>query len=165
MEVSKEISQSLLENQLTLLYGNPYYGKSIVLKRTMFDEIKKGYVVLYAESPEKLSMDALGDVISKIRDKFGKVVVIIDNVHKSGGEQIFKLLSNRSVDNSVRFLLAAREKALEVRKNSHYTDVEYIEKKISDFNIIQMPFTENDAKSMLQRSHEVLQQSEIHRFY
>jgi hypothetical protein len=80
-------------NTGTMLYGKPYYGKSVILKRIMFELIDKGYVVVFGEGIRAAAPQLLIQLLNRIIEKFPKVLVIADDVHNRGSEVIFEVLN------------------------------------------------------------------------
>jgi ABC-type cobalamin/Fe3+-siderophores transport system ATPase subunit len=50
--ITDNIIASLENNIGTIVYGKPYYGKSTILKRIMFELIDKGYAVVFSDGYE-----------------------------------------------------------------------------------------------------------------
>jgi len=109
--LTDKIIESVENNYGTIVYGDPYTGKSILLKRIMLELIQKGYVVLYGDGIEIESI-LLKQLLSSVYKKYSKLVFISDNAHKSSSETVFRVF-NDIKPNEVRFLFAARERQLQ----------------------------------------------------
>jgi tetratricopeptide (TPR) repeat protein len=109
--VTDEIIDSVEKNPGTIIYGDPYAGKSILLKRITFELIQKDYVVLYGDNIEAKAY-LLQELLTSIAESYEKIVFIVDNVHKSASESVFQVFNNIEAG-KVRFLFSAREKQLD----------------------------------------------------
>ena len=97
----------------TILYGKPYDGKSTILKRIMFEMIDKGYAVVFGDGIRAADAQLLIQLLNRVSDKFPKVLVIADNVHRRGSEVIFEAFNyfarKQNAEKFIKFLFGARE--------------------------------------------------------
>ena len=105
-----------------MLYGRPYYGKSIILKRIMFELIDKGYVIVFDEGIRATIPQLLIQLLNRITEKFPKVVVIADDAHDRGSEAIFEVLNyfaaKEKSEKIVKFLFGAREEEFKIAREA-----------------------------------------------
>jgi hypothetical protein len=122
--ITDQFLESVEENFGTMLYGKPYDGKSTLLKRIMLEEIEnEGYIVIFCD--KVVANEAIIKImLTKIVQQFPKILVIVDNAHSSGTEEIFKVYNhfqsiynstdrnsndiNSTITTKIRFLFAAR---------------------------------------------------------
>jgi hypothetical protein len=122
--IINQILESIEDNFGTIIYGRPYDGKSTLLKRIMLEEIEsEGYIVIFCD--KVVANEAvIKNMFTKIIRQFPKILVIVDNAHSSGTEEVFKVYNHfQSIYNSInrhsnetdttipttiRFLFAAR---------------------------------------------------------
>lgn len=112
--ITDAIIESVENNNATILFGDGYYGKSVILRRVMFEEIERGYAVAFGDGVEA-NANQLFYLLDRISKDYTKLLLIADNVHRSGGEAIFAAF-NRMEPGKIRFLLAARENELDRNK-------------------------------------------------
>lgn len=112
--LTDEIIRSVEKNLGTIVYGDPYTGKSILLKRITFELIDRGYVVLFGDGIEANS-SLLQALVESIAEKYDKIVIIADNVHKSSSDSIFQVFNDLE-HGKAKFLFSAREKQLDMNR-------------------------------------------------
>jgi len=88
--ITTDIITSIENNVGTIVYGKPYYGKSIILKRIMFEMIDNGYAIVYGNGIQKAQSRLIIQLLNRITATFPKVLVIADNVHRRGSEALFE---------------------------------------------------------------------------
>lgn len=92
--ITDTILESIEENFGTMLYGRPYDGKTILLKRIMLEEIQKQeYVVLFCDKVVANEVH-IKNMLAQITQQFPKLLIIIDNAHSSGAEEIYKVYNH-----------------------------------------------------------------------
>lgn len=109
--ITDNVIESIENYDGTILFGDAYYGKSVILKRVMFEEIERGYVVVFGDNIEA-NANQLVELLSRISKDYPKILFIADNVHRTAGEAIFAAF-NRIEPGKIRFLFAARENELD----------------------------------------------------
>jgi hypothetical protein len=115
--ITDAIIESVENNNATILFGDGYCGKSVILMRVALEEIEREYAVLLGDSTDMISKpDQLYDLINRISEDYPKLLLVADNVHKIGGESIFGVF-NKIEPGKIKFLFAAREKELKMDKN------------------------------------------------
>ena len=110
------------DNMGTILYGKPYHGKSVILKRIMFEMIDKGYAVVFGDGIE-VDAQLLIQLLNRVTEKFPKVLVIADNIHRRGSEVLFKAFNyfarkQKPGKNIIKFLFGAREDEFKTAKEA-----------------------------------------------
>jgi len=108
--VTDNIIKSIENNFGTIVYGNPYTGKSVLLKRIIIELVQKGYVVLYGDDIDA-SFNSLRGLLDSVTKQYDRLVLIVDNAHKSSSEVAFKAFYKEEPPKT-KFLFAAREKQL-----------------------------------------------------
>lgn len=109
--VTDALIESIENNNATILFGEGYHGKSVILKRVMFEEIEKGYAVVFEDGIEA-NTNLIVDLLNQISKDYSKLIFIADNIHRIGGEAIFGAF-NRAKPGKIRFLFAARKSELD----------------------------------------------------
>ena len=109
--ITDDIIESIENNDGTILFGDAYYGKSVILRRVMFEEIERGYMVVFGDNIEA-NTNQLVELLNRISKDYPKILFIADNVHRTAGEVIFAAF-NRIEPGKIRFLFAARENELD----------------------------------------------------
>ena len=112
--ITDALIESIENNNATILFGEGYSGKSVILRRVMFEEIEKGYAVVFGDGVEA-NTNVIVDLLNRISKDYSKVLFLADNAHKTGGEAIFGVF-NRLEPGKIRFLFAARERQLDRNK-------------------------------------------------
>ena len=107
--ITDNIIESIENNDGTILFGDAYYGKSVILRRVMFEEIERGYMVVFGDNIEA-NPNQLVELLNRISKDYPKILFIADNVHRTAGEVIFAAF-NRIEPGKIRFLFGARENA------------------------------------------------------
>ena len=118
--ITDKIINSIENNIGTIVYGKPYYGKSVILRRIMFEQIDKGYAVIFGNGIHANDNDLI-KFLERIRHNFPKILIIADDVHKTGSEVLFKAFNHffdksTTDTNVIRFLFAAREEEFDIAK-------------------------------------------------
>jgi hypothetical protein len=158
--ITDEIIASVENNVGTIVFGRPFYGKSVILKRVMIEEISRGYAVLYC-SDVGVKANLLTELLTRIslNKNFSRVLLIMDDVHKKGSEEFFRCLNNIYVKNisNVKFLFAARfeelKKSLKFLNQDEAGEIDYaLTKKIHQ---IQLSFSQIDAELFVKKAVEV----------
>lgn len=100
--ITDQILESIEDNFGTMLYGRPYDGKSTLLKRIMLEEIEnEGYVVIFCDKVVANKIH-IKNMLTRIAQQFPKILVIVDNAHSSGTEEVFKVYNHfQSIYNSI----------------------------------------------------------------
>jgi tetratricopeptide (TPR) repeat protein len=129
--LTDDIIDSINNNVGTIVYGKPFHGKSLILKRIMFEEIEEnGYAVVFTEAGNaKADVNLFVQLLDRLLYDYPNLLVIADNVHKSGGELIFQTFNRfaeRRDHNNIRFLFGARKEDLDIAL-----------KTIADWNTLQ----------------------------
>ena len=167
--ITDDIIASLEENIGTIVYGKPYYGKSIILKRIMFEMIDKGYAVVLGDGVQADSQ-LLIKVLNMVKDRFQKVLVIGDNVHRRGSEVFFKAFNHfgrKKSDNIIKFLFAAREDEFKTAKEALEREkAAEIDVALRNIHQIRIGFSLEDAVLFLKKPftislHRELSKQEI----
>jgi hypothetical protein len=167
-----EIINSVEQNIGTLLFGEAYSGKSTVLSRVMFEEItERGYVVIFGDDV-KAKAPLLRELIDRVSERFreSKVLIIVDNVQRSGNEELFKLFNEYyGIDSNhcIRFLFAARKSELDIyRKALERSDRDHIKDALRHMRQIKLSFSEQDAINFLKQAISISGKKErIHESY
>ena len=102
--ITDNIIESIEKNDGTILFGDAHYGKSVILRRVMFEEIERGYVVVFGDNIEA-NTNQLVELLNRISKDYPKILFIADNVHRTAGEVIFAVF-NRIEPGKIRFLFA-----------------------------------------------------------
>jgi tetratricopeptide (TPR) repeat protein len=141
----------------TMVYGKPYYGKTLILKRIMLELIDNGYAVVYGNGIQAQAQLII-QLLNGLTDRFPKVLVIADNVHRTGSEALFEAFNyfvrKKKSENIIRFLFAAREEefksakeALEEREKAAEIDV-----ALRNIYICRIDFSLEDAVLFSQKA-------------
>ncbi len=121
--ITDKIIRSIENNVGTIIYGRPHYGKTMLLKRVMFEQIEKGeeYAAIYCREIGA-NPNHLIRLLQRVSALFSKILVIVDDTHRKGSEEMFvafnNLPSNEDEENNhysshhIRFLFAAAEAEL-----------------------------------------------------
>jgi hypothetical protein len=72
--ITADIITSIENNVGTIVYGKPYYGKSIILKRIMFEMIDNGYAIVYGNGIQKAQPRLIIQLLNRITATFPKVL-------------------------------------------------------------------------------------------
>jgi hypothetical protein len=177
--ITDTILDSIEQNYGTMLYGRPYDGKTILLKRIMLEEIQKEeYVVLFCDKVVANGV-YLKNLLTRITQQFPKILVIIDNAHSSGTEELFKVYNyflgssdntnhtkvttttttTTTISSSLRFLFAARTEEMDqftsssLLKIDDKREVEYALRHIN--GPIEMRLNLDDASRFVQKALEM----------
>jgi tetratricopeptide (TPR) repeat protein len=158
-----EIINSIDKNVGTILFGESYSGKSTILGRVILEEVvENGYAVVHGEGM-KAEASLLRGLLENITSRFTRVLVIADNVHKRGSEELFKVFNkyynvknDTDTDNRIRFLFAARKTEFDIFKNTlEPNDKKEINHSLSHMEKIRLSFEEQDAILFLRKALSV----------
>jgi hypothetical protein len=180
--ITDTILESIEENFGTMLYGRPYDGKTILLKRIMLEEIQKEeFVVLFCDKVI-VNQVHIKNLLTQIEQQFPKLLVIIDNPHSSGAEEIYKAYNHflglynnihsditnntkkanadkKAISSSIRFLFAARAEEINQFTNSSLLNIDdkrEVEYALSHINRpIEIHFNPEDASRFVQKALEI----------
>jgi len=178
--ITDTILESIDENFGTMVHGRPYDGKTILLKRIMLEEIQKEeYVVLHCDKVVANQV-YIKNLLTRITQQFPKILVIIDNAHSSGTEEMYKvynyflaLYNNKHSDNtnntnpttpamsssSIRFLFAARTEEINQFTSSsllRIDDKRELEYALSHMHgPIEIRLNLDDASRFVQKALEI----------
>lgn len=126
-----------------IIFGEGYLGKSVLLKRIMFEFIENGYCVLYADNFNSTEYQ-LRDLIRNTYENYNKLIVIVDDVHKEQNEIIFPVVDTNS-NEKIKFLLAGRKNELNSNKPN-------IARTLKNLNSMYLTFDEKDAESFVSKA-------------
>jgi len=151
--VTDDIIQSIQQHEATVIYGEPYMGKSIVAKRVMFELIEQGYCAIFSPSAAVSGPDGMKSLLLELSKIYPRILFIADDAHKKTSEAHFAVFNKLQgiTSGKLRFLFVAREKQLSKEAN----EVERALSKIhsqpgkSEF---QIGFTENDAIQIISKA-------------
>jgi len=158
-----EIINSIDKNVGTILFGESYSGKSTILGRVILEKVvENGYAVVHGEGM-KAEASLLRGLLENITSRFTRVLVIADNVHKRGSEELFKVFNkyynvknDTDTDNRIRFLFAARKTEFDISKNAlEPNDKKEINHSLSHMEKIRLSFEEQDAILFLRKALSV----------
>jgi tetratricopeptide (TPR) repeat protein len=162
--VTDEIISSIDNNIGTILYGKPYYGKSVILKRIMFEHIDKGYAVVFADGTQA-NAALLIRLLDNVIGKFPKVLVIADNVHRRGSEALFEgfnYFADKKSENIIKFFFGAREEEFKTAKEAlERKKAAEIDVALRRIHEIRIDFNLEDAELFLKQAFVVSKQIEI----
>jgi tetratricopeptide (TPR) repeat protein len=167
--LTDEVIKSIENNLGTIIFGDPYTGKSILLKRIVFELTQRGYVVLFGDNIEAF-YNSIRSVFNSVTEKYDKVVLIADNAHKSSTEAIFEVFTKVEDSCKGKFLFAAREKQLskenpvisralsDIPSNAQFSlnfDINYA--RLLFEKAIQVTFQREPSENEMQKAHELYQ--------
>jgi hypothetical protein len=169
--VTDKIIDSVDKNFGTIVYGRPHYGKTTVLKRVMFEEIEKGgYSIIFCEDVEA-NANRLVRLLQRASTSFSRLLVIVDNAHRKGSEEIFVAFNNLPpleedegynyyLGHRIRFLFAAREAELKTLIGSSTdrrkaNDIKDALRKL-ERNKIMLDFDINDATLFVENALDIV---------
>lgn len=153
--ITNTILNSIEENVGTILYGKSHYGKSVILKRVMFEEIQNGSAVIFIDSVDGNAYSITKLIKNISTYKFPKLILIADNVHRAGNEKIFQVFNNISAAmlGRIRFLFASRDN--EFNKTRELLDPDEsreVRTAINKMNQVNLNFSVIDAKILLEKA-------------
>ena len=154
------------ENHIgTILFGDPYYGKSTILYRVMFEEIERGYSVIFTDSIEA-NTTLLTDLLKQSCRDFPKLLVIGDNIHKRGSEVLFQAFNNlfslHYSGHNIRFLFGAREGEFNTLKETlEPQKAAEIDRALKNIHEIKLDFKPEDAILYFKKAITVSKNIEI----
>lgn len=136
----------------TIIFGDGYFGKTVLLQRIMLELIHDDYCVIYAKKLNG-SEYLLNELFNKISAEYNKILIIVDDVHKQENEVIFQVVTSLTSPN-VSFLLACRDKELdklkpEIKRAQRYLDSHYLN------------FTQQDAIGFLNKIGSIYSNSNL----
>ena len=145
--ITPEIEAALEDGRSCVLYGEPSYGKSVLLKRVAIDMLNKGYVVAYSERADPKAIK----IIEKIGKRRGeKVIVVVDDVHRC-----LDVLSAAYNCDGVTFLFAARPGELEKAQRKNFEATTYLLlNKLNAFKLGKL--TEEEIRLFVEKYAELL---------
>jgi ABC-type dipeptide/oligopeptide/nickel transport system ATPase subunit len=112
-----EIISSIESNTGTFLFGEPYHGKSTVLRRIIIEELERGYIILSTSSLNANS-NQLIHLISALNEKYYRILVVVDDIQNNTlNKEIFKCY-NRIRSDKTKFLLSSRKDEFDLLKKS-----------------------------------------------
>jgi hypothetical protein len=173
------IIDSLANNVGTILYGRPHYGKTMLLKRIMFEQIERGgYAVIFCSEVEA-NANRLIRLLQQVSASFSKLLIIVDDAHKKGSEEIFVAFNNlppledQEADHDshyysshyIRFLFAAAEPELNnmienLTGRDRANEVKDAVRKLEKNKII-LDFDINDAILFVEKAAAVIRPREV----
>jgi hypothetical protein len=125
--------------------------------------MNNGYCVLFGENI-KANENSLQHLLDEMLKKYTRVIVIADNVHKSGAEDLFKLFNNFSGRDSqnIHFLFSARENQLySATMNLDGSTARAVNYAIKMMRKLEVRFDINDAKVFLRKALSISRPNEI----
>jgi tetratricopeptide (TPR) repeat protein len=118
--VTDDIIKSIEAQEGAFVYGDPYVGKSILVKRVMFEMADRGYAIIYSSGATAESNPYLiKDLLTSLSKVYPKILFVADDAHIAANESFFRIfneLYGMTPKKNIRFLFAAREKQLDERK-------------------------------------------------
>jgi tetratricopeptide (TPR) repeat protein len=153
--ITDKIIESVEKNDGTIVYGDPYTGKSVLLKRIIFELIQKGYIVLFGDN-NNIQPSLLRELLNALSQKYDKIVLITDNIHKSASESIFRVFNEIEAD-KIKFLFAGREKQL----NKDRPEINLALTEIPNEAQYRIDFTKDDAMLLFSKAIEVVFQESL----
>jgi tetratricopeptide (TPR) repeat protein len=149
----------------TILFGDAYYGKSTILYRVMFEEIEKGYSVIFTDSIGA-NTTLLTDLLKQSCRDFPKLLVIGDNIHKRGSEALFQTFNNffslHYSGHNIRFLFGARESEFNTLKETlEPQKAAEIDRALKNIHEIKLDFKLDDAILYFKKAVAVTKQIEM----
>ena len=104
---------------------NPILVKWTILDRVILEKVvENGYAEVHGEGM-KAEASLLTGLLENITNRFTRVLVIADNVHKRGSEELFKVFNkyynvknDTDTDNRIRFLFVGRKTEFDISKNT-----------------------------------------------
>ena len=148
--ITDKIIESVEKNRGTIVYGDPYTGKSVLLKRLTFELIQNGYIVLFGDNIN-IQPSLLRELLNTLPEKYDKIVLIADNIHKSASESIFRVFNDIEA-NKIKFLFAGREKQL----NKDRPEINLALSEIPNEAQYRIDFTKDDAMLLFSKAIEVV---------
>jgi hypothetical protein len=153
--ICNKVIKSIHENIGTIINGGPYVGKSVLLKRIIYEMTNNGYSVFYVDD-SSIDPSSLLEFIKRINNWniLQRILIIADDIHQMNNYNIFKTFNHffRLGTSNIRFLLAGdmskikKTKALlEHDKNS---EIDYA---LSTMHEIYMELKLNDAKIFINK--------------
>lgn len=147
----------------TILFGGSGSGKTMLLQRVMLEQVTNGYAVIYTEN---LGANArsLGDLLKEVSQKFPKVLMVADNVHRSGSEELFKCFNDfyDLKQYGLKILMAARENQFHTFRSrlvpDHARAVNY---SLNHLHQIRLGFDITDANIICSKAAEIYGKSEF----
>jgi tetratricopeptide (TPR) repeat protein len=146
--VTDDIIKSIEENEGTIIYGDPYVGKSILVKRVIFEMVNnEGYVVIYASDASGVNESKvfnIKDLLNSLSEVHPKILFVADDAHRATNELFFKIFDEiygMTDTKNIRFLFAGRERQLDKEK----APITRALRKIPDKAIHHIHFSEDDA--------------------
>lgn len=161
-EIIDEVIRSIDNNLGVFIFGKAHYGKTMILKRTMFEQINRGFVVIFGDSIN-INAEQLKQLLLAICNHFPRVLVIVDNVHKSGSEVIFNIYDyftrRRIPHNNIRFLISAKEEDfVNAKRMLDWEKAAGIDTALETMHKIKIDFSSKDASKFLKKAIEVSQE-------
>lgn len=153
--ITDKIMKGIEEEIGLVLYGKSFSGKSMILKRVMFEEIERGYAVLYGDGVVAKA-NRLRSLIRDIAKNYPYVLVIADNVHKKGSEELFKTFNSFDDASDVRFLFAARVREfISAKKAMDRDDAAAVDTALNRMRKLTVSFDLDEAGPFLKRAVSV----------
>jgi len=107
--ICNKIIKSIHENIGTIINGKPYVGKTILLKRLIYEMTNDGYSVIFVNDAS-LDSASLVEFIKRINNWniLQRILIIADDMHQINHYSIFKTFNHifRLGTSNIRFLLA-----------------------------------------------------------
>ncbi len=153
--ITYDIIKSIEACEGTFVYGDPYVGKSILVKRVMFEMADKGYAVIYSSgAAAESNAYQIKGLLTSLSKTYSKVFFIADDAHRAANESFFRIFNefyDINAEKSISFLFAAREKQLDKEKPVIARALRKIPKEAQ----YRIGFSLDDAILFLQQAVEV----------
>lgn len=147
IDAIQETIKNKKDNKIgTLIIGDGYFGKTVLLKRIMFEMIKDNYCVIFGENI-KAQKHQIESVLNGIAANYEKILVIIDDVHKEYNEVIFSV-SNSNLNTNISFLFSCRDRELNRQKPDIFRALKYLDN-------IYLKFQVEDAQAYIQKAANI----------
>src|SRR4051812_20656566 len=152
--IVNRILDSIKNNFGTVIFGEAFVGKSMILKRVKYEAAKNdGYIVLYSDELRGNESEFIS-IVEDIIGHYSKVVVIIDNLHRNVSRFLLKILNSMEhlYINGLRFLLSARREELYHSLRISSTNYMNIEESKDLVNSFDIKLTPDDAKLFIEKA-------------
>lgn len=154
--ITDNILDSISTNKCTMIYGKPFAGKSLILKRISKELIDQGYAVLFVESFQTTKGELL-KIISNLSREYEKLLIIADNCHLFGSDLVFEVFNHITSDNDkIKFLLSARREEFDKLIQSFpFNKSSEVKRCISNSNIIALNFELMDSIAYITKVNQL----------
>jgi len=159
------ISQSIEDYFGTLILSKPYFGKSTILKRIIYEKYTlEGYFVVFTDEVFENSAK-IENVIETLISEYPKILIVIDDAHQKGIEAILRIydqylmkFNSNLLSSVLKFLFSARtEEFTHLKFHLNLTEMKYYDSfmDLPSTNKIEIDFSDSDGLLFFRKGFEV----------